>query len=122
MNPGHPATFHDGETAASRRAAVTLTAQGLRIDETEGSRFHLWRYEDLKSPEAMPGVDAFRISTRGNEDAQLVVESASFAADLARVAPGVVSKRGRVKRIGKEAGLAIDDSPFNVVGAPCNRD
>ncbi len=107
MQLRHPARFHDGETAASRPASVTLTAQGIRIDETESSRFHLWRYEDLKSPEAIPGVDAFRLSTRLDEDAQLVIESARFAEDLARVAPDVVSKRGRVRRIGKEAALAI---------------
>ena len=107
MNLRHAATFHDGRSAARRTATVTLTAQGIRIDETESRRFHLWRYEDLTSPEAIPGVDAFRLSSKTMAEAQLVVESASFAEDLARVAPGVVSSRGRVWRIGKEAGLAI---------------
>ncbi len=107
MRLDHPARFHDGQTAASRAATVTLTAQGLRIDETDDNRFHIWRYEDLTSPEAIPGVDAFRLSHRDTPDAQLVVESPTFPEALARVAPALVSRRGRARRIGKEALLAI---------------
>ena len=64
MNLRHAATFHDGKSAARRTATVTLTAQGIRIDETESRRFHLWRYEDLTSPEAIPGGVRLCGSTR----------------------------------------------------------
>ena len=120
-----PAWFFDGQTAAKRKAVITLTPQGIAIEGVEeegGGWFGLWTYGDLAAAGRLRPGQPVQLNSGGNPDARLMVDDPDFAEHLGRFAPHLARhalSRGRIwVQAGLAAGLLVMVGMFVAYGIP----
>lgn len=124
----YPAWFFDGQTAARRKAVITLTAQGISIEGAEeaeeggGGWFGFWTYADLTVAGRLRPGQPVQLGSEGTPDARLMVDDPDFAEHLGRIAPYLARhalSRGRTwVQAGLAAGLLVLVGMFVAYGIP----
>ena len=112
-----PAWFFNGQTAAKRKAVITLTPQGITIEGAKkdgGGWFGLWTYGDLTAAARLRPGQPVQLNSGGNPDARLMVDDPDFAELLGRFAPHLARHALGRGKTWVQAGLAA--GPLVLVG------